>query len=122
MRLALRVLLALGLLAAGVVVGGTSVAVHATWLGLALATSATAACSWALPGGWAARLPFGVGWVGVLAYVLSPRPEGDYLVPADVRGYLLMAFGLVLLLFSIVTVRPLRRVRDAPPGANTPPS
>ena len=107
--------MALGLLIAGVVVGGASVVVHDTWVGFVLATSATASCSWALPGGWVARLPFGVGWVAVLAYVLHPRPEGDYLVAADLRGYLLMGFGLALLLFSIVTVRPIRRPLDAPP-------
>ncbi len=81
---------------------------HARTPGLLLALVATVAAAWALPGGWSTRFAFVTGWVGALAYTLVPRPEGDYLVSSDVHGYVLLGFGLALLLFGIVTVRPLR--------------
>ncbi len=81
---------------------------HGRTTGLVLGVVATAAAAYALPGGWGTRFAFTAGWVAALAYTLVPRPEGDYLISADLNGYLLLGFGLALLLFAIVTVRPLR--------------
>lgn len=61
----------------------------------------------ALPGGWDTRLAFVLGWVLMLGVALVPR-GGGYLIASDAAGYALLALGLVLLLFAIVTVRPLR--------------
>ncbi len=80
---------------------------HGRTTGLVLGVVATAAAAYALPGGWGTRSRSrGLG--RRLAYTLVPRPEGDYLISADLNGYLLLGFGLALLLFAIVTVRPLR--------------
>ncbi len=115
----LRGLLAVLLLAVGMVVGVASVGVHHLPFGLPLAVAAPAAATWALTGGWSTRVSFVIGWFGVAAYAARRRPEGDYLVAADLQGYLLLGTGLVLLAVALATVRPLRP--DAPsearPGA-----
>jgi hypothetical protein len=92
----------------GAVVGSLAILTHARPVGLVLGLLATAATAWALPGGWSLRFSFVGGWIAVLAYVLVPRAGGGYLIGSDARGYLLLGFGLVLLLVAIVTVRPLR--------------
>jgi hypothetical protein len=81
------------------------VALHRLWWGLPLALVATAAVLVALPGGWWSRLPFALGWVAALALLAGSRPEGDYLVAGDARGWLLLAAGVVVLLGGIVGVR-----------------
>jgi hypothetical protein len=101
----------------GVVVGGLTILTHARPTGLALGLLATGATAWALPGGWSLRFSFVAGWVAVLAYVLVPRAGGGYLIGSDPRGYLLLGFGLVLLLVGIVTVRPLRPPAEPPDPA-----
>lgn len=101
-------MLGLGLATLGVLVGAAAVVSHGRTPGLLLAVVATGATAYALPGGWGTRFAFTVGWVAVLAYALVPRPEGDYLISADAQGYVLLGLGLVLLLFGIVTLRPLR--------------
>jgi hypothetical protein len=102
----------------GVVVGAATVLVHGRTPGLLLAVLASAAASWALPGGWTTRFSYTVGWVVVLAYALVPRAGGGYLIGSDARGYTLLGFGLVLMLFGIVTIRPLRPLeeQEAPPS------
>ena len=72
--------------------------VHQRWWGLALAVAALAAAVVALPAGWWTRLPFALGFVAVLGLAMVPRGEGDYLVPGNARGYLLLAAGFVLVL------------------------
>ncbi|GAA5145268.1 hypothetical protein GCM10023340_14290 [Nocardioides marinquilinus] len=79
---------------------------HGLWLGFGLGVVATLAGAWALPPGWSTRLPFALGWVAVLGYTLLPQASGGYLIAADVRGYALMALGLVTLVAAVVTVRP----------------
>lgn len=113
-RLLRPLLIGAALLALGLVIGTASVLVHGRGSGLLLlGITATTAVAWALPGGWWLRLPFGVGWVAVAGYASHPRPEGDYLVASDVPGYLLLGYGLALLVVCVVSVRPLRPV--APP-------
>ena len=104
------------LLVLGGVVGGLSVAVHGLLVGLVLLVVATAATAAALPGGWSTRLPFGLGWLAVVFYASRPRPEGDYLVAADARGYTLLGLGVVLLLFCTTTLRSPARPPSRPVG------
>ncbi len=56
--------------------------------------------------------------VAALLFFLPSRPEGDYLISSDARGYPLLGFGVVVLLFGIVTVG--HRTGDAPPGRPRP--
>lgn len=112
--LPLRLAMAVLLLALGVVVGVLSVAVHGLVVGLVLAIVATAATVWALPGGWLTRLPFTIGWIAAVYYASRPRPEGDYLVASDARGYVLLGLGVLLLVYCTTTLRP--RPRSAYPA------
>lgn len=108
MSLRLRVPLAVVSLAGGVLVGAASAVVHGLGLGLALSLLATLASVLALPPGWWARLPFAVGWLGVVFYVSNPRPEGDYLIASNGFGYTLLGTGMAIVAFGIITVRPTR--------------
>lgn len=114
--LAARVACALGLAVLGVLVGGAAVLTHGRTPGLVLGLVASVAVAWALPGGWWTRFAFTTGWVVALGYALLPRGSGGYLVGSDLRGYLLLGTGLVLMLVGIATLRPLR----ARPDETTP--
>lgn len=104
MRSLVAVALSVGLLVIGAATSVAAVAVHQRWWGLALAAAAVAATELALPRGWSSRLPYALGFVAVLGLAMSPRPEGDYLVPGNVRGYLLLAVGLVAFLVAVATL------------------
>ena len=106
---------ALALVLAGAVVGAAAILTHARAVGLALGVVASLSACLALPSGWRTRLAFVVGWDLMLGYVLIPRPEGDYLISGDARGYTLLGLGLVLLLIAIVTLGP--PIRRQPPSS-----
>ena len=111
MRVVRLVVLALG----GAVTGVAGVMVHQRWWGLLLAVAAVAAAAVALPPGWSTRLPFAFGFVAVLGLAMVPRSEGDYLVPGNARGYLLLAVGFVLVLTAVASLpRPQRLPRMDP--------
>uniref|UniRef100_UPI002B268A7B DUF6113 family protein n=1 Tax=Nocardioides sp. TaxID=35761 RepID=UPI002B268A7B len=112
----LRVPLAVLSLAAGAVVGTASVLVHGGTLGLTVALVAALASVLALPPGWWARLPFALGWLGSVLYFSNPRPEGDYLVASDTGGYLLLASGMAIAAFGVITVRPVAASRGRRPS------
>lgn len=105
MSLRLRIPIAAGSLAGGVLVGALSTVVHGLGIGLALSLVATLASLLALPPGWWARLPFAGGWLGVVFYFSNPRPEGDYLVASDAFGYTLLGTGMAIVAFAIITLR-----------------
>lgn len=111
----MRLLAAAGLLLAGLAVGLASVLLHPLWWGLPLVVAATGSSLLALPAGWGARLPFGVGFTGTVGYLATPRPEGDFVVAADLRGYLLLGWALAVLVASVVTLRVRRRVQRQQP-------
>ncbi len=111
-------LIAAACLALGLVVGLSSVALHQRWWGLALGIAATAVTTYALPAGWWARMPFAFGWVAIVAYVAFPRDEGDYALSGDVPGYIMLGFGVALLVAATVTLQPLRR--DSPAESQPP--
>jgi hypothetical protein len=105
----------------GLCLGTAAVLTHGRPDGLALGVLASAATAWALPGGWTTRFAFTTGWIAVLAYALVPRGAGGYLIGSDPRGYLLLGFGLALMLVGIITVRPLRPRRPVEPVETTDP-
>jgi hypothetical protein len=113
-----RALRAAGLLVLGAVVGIAAVGVHNTWWGLPLLIVASGASAYALPAGWAGRIPFALGWSVVVGGLTLPRPEGDYFIASDVNGYVLLGFGLVLLVASLATLPPPRKnARSGEPGS-----
>ena len=113
--LALAAILVAGV---GAVTAVASVAVHnKSWPWLVLAAAAPVSAAVAARAGWL-RLGFGLGWLGLLFVMLQPRPEGDYLIAATPRGYVLLATGLALMVFIIVTL-PVRR-RAVESGSTAP--
>lgn len=99
MPLSLRSALAVLGLLAGAATAVAVVAVHGRPWGLLLGLAATVATTLVLPRGWWSRLAFVLGWAAVVGYASVTRPEGDYLIAANVAGYTLlaMAFGLIVL-------------------------
>lgn len=81
----------------GAALAVATVALHQHGWGLALGLAATAASLVALPPGWWSRLTCALAWVLVLGLVAPERPEGDYLVPSNAAGYLLVASGIGVL-------------------------
>jgi hypothetical protein len=109
------VLLVMACAVAGAVTGVAAVAVHQRWWSLGLAAAAVLATVLALPAGWSTRLPFALGLAAVLGLAMTPRAEGDYLVPANGRGYLLLAVGALTFLIAVATLpRPGRLPRMSP--------
>lgn len=114
----------LGALLLGVVVALCAVAVHrSTFLGLpaglVLAVLATVLTAVHLRRGEAPRTAaaFCLGWLAVLGLVLTGRPEGDFVLADDVRGYALMGVGLLLVVIGIgaLVARAPERVRGGRP-------
>jgi len=103
-RVVTLVLLLVLRLGVGAVTGVAAVAVHQRWWSLALAVAAVTATVLALPRGWWTRLPFAVGFVAVLGLAMTPRGEGDYLVPGNARGYVLLGVGVLALLIAVATL------------------
>ncbi len=89
-------------LLAGAAVGLCTVLLHDYTWGLLLGVATTVAALVACPPGWWARLPFALGWVAVLWLATTERPEGDYLVSSDTRGYALLVVGMVVLAAGFV--------------------
>lgn len=110
MRRPARLVLVPPLLAAGLVTGVASTGLHdRSWAWFALAVAAPVSAALALSAGWW-RTSFAAGWVLVVTEGVRGRPEGDYAVASDGRGYafLLVALGLVVLAVATIPVRPWR--------------
>jgi hypothetical protein len=108
----MRPLVAGALLLLGVGTGVASVALHELWWGLLLTVAAMVATLVGLPPGWWSRLPFALGWAGLVGWVVSPRPEGDYAIRQDRPGYALLGLAVLVLGFGLATLpRPGRRER-----------
>lgn len=106
----MRVVTALGLLLAGAVTGLASVALHHRWWGLLLAVVTTITVLLVLrPRGWD-RLAFGLGWAGLVGWLVVPRPEGDFAVGTDPAGLSLLGLWFVVVVLTLST-GPLRRRR-----------
>lgn len=104
----MKALVALGTLLLGLVVGLCSVALHSAGWWLALVVAATLTTGYALPAGWATRVPYALGWAAMTAYLSVPRGEGDYVVASNLPGYTLLALGVSLVVGAMVTL-PQRR-------------
>ncbi len=116
-----RALVAPVLLLLGAAVGVCAVALHGYTWGLLLGLAATGAVLVALPRGWWARPAFALGWVAVLAWATPERPEGDFLVTGDARGYVLLATGMAVLATGVVGLFPPRRTALDADGVGTLP-
>lgn len=98
LRLAVAVLAAVG----GGLVATAVVVLHSYAWGLALGVVTSLAVLAAIPGGWWRRLSFALGWCLALLLLAPERPEGDLLIQADGKGYLLLAAGVVVLVGGVV--------------------
>lgn len=99
------------LFAAGAVTALGTVAVHQSWWALLLGLAATAAALVAIGRGWTTRLPYGLGWAGLVAWVAPKRPEGDYVLASDLAGYAVVGAAAAVLVWSLGTLpRPNPRV------------
>ncbi len=113
----MRPLVALTLVGVGGVVGAATVVLHHEWWTLGLGVITTLVVLRALPPAWWSRLAYALGWLVVLAWTVTPRPEGDYLISADAQGYLLLGLGVVLLVTAVVTLPlPRRGARSSSPA------
>ena len=92
-------------LMAGAATGIGTVAVHQTWWWLALAVAATLAVLLASPPGLWTRVPFAVGYAGMVGLASVPRPEGDYLLGGNLEGYAVLGTAVGVLLVSLATLR-----------------
>ena len=72
--------------------------------GLLLAVATSWATAWWLRGTRSPRLAtsYAAGWLVVFSLAVLGRPEGDYVVAADLRGYALMAAALGMLMAGTV--------------------
>ena len=94
------------LLGAAVCLGALSVHRAMVPLGLLLALVVSFAVPW-----WLLRsahrttaASYAAGWLVVLGVAVFGRPEGDYVIANDVRGWTLLAAGPVMVLLGIVSV------------------
>jgi hypothetical protein len=114
MRLVTAAALALLGAAAGLATGICAVAFYARPWGWWVAVIGISAALLALPRG-VLRLGFGLGWIGVLGLAVLGRPEGDWVISADLSGYGLLGVGLVHLGYLIATL-PVRHPEQRPPS------
>ncbi|WP_193608875.1 DUF6113 family protein [Nocardioides lijunqiniae] len=115
----MRALVALGLLVLGAATGLATVVLHSAWWGLMLGVAATAASLAALPPGWWARTAFGLAWAVTVGYFSVRLGEGDYLVSANLPGYLLLGGAMAVLVVSLATLpRPGRADAGKGPSAS----
>lgn len=96
----------------GATVALSSVAVHRSELlgvpaGLLLAVGASGMLALVLRSIGRVGASYVVGWLVLLGLALTGRPEGDFVVASDLRGYGLMAAGLALVVLG-VTALPAR--------------
>ena len=92
----------------GAVTALATVALHERAWGLPMAVVATAAALAAAPAG-APRFGYAVGWVLLVGYLTFPRPEGDYVLTQDLRGYAVLLTALVTFVVALATLPRPRR-------------
>ncbi len=106
----------------GATVALAAVAVHRTMVeglpvGLVVSLGATLVVAWAL------RLQhrrlaasYCLGWVVTVGLTITGRPEGDYAIASDLRGYLLMAVSLAVIVIGLTSLAS----RDSPSSPGPP--
>ncbi|MEZ5098001.1 MAG: hypothetical protein R2731_19135 [Nocardioides sp.] len=98
-----RTAVALGAGVSGATLAVLTVALHDRWWGWLLGVATSAAAALALPPGWWTRLPLTLGWSAMAGWLAAPHDGGDYLVSADLPGYLLLAVAVALPVAGLVT-------------------
>lgn len=104
MTLALRIALGLGLVLAGAMSGLASVVVGGHWWGVGLAAVTAAAVFVALPRTRLAWCSFAAGWAAMLLLVMEGRPEGDFAVASNGKGYGILVLGFLVALAGVVAL------------------
>ena len=111
--------LALLLLLLGAATALATVAVHQAWWGVLLGLAATLTALRALGRGWTTRLPYGLGWAAMVAWLAPRRPEGDYVISSDLAGYAVVALAAAVLVVSVATLPRPGRTTAGPEGAGS---
>lgn len=108
----MRLLLHAVAMVAGAVVSIAAVSTHrsvvlALPLGLLLGLATTFVAVWALRE-VLRRLAasFALGWIGAFGFAVVGRPEGDFAVASDLRGYALMAAALGVVALGVASFLP----------------
>lgn len=104
MTLAARIAGSVGLLVVGAVSGLASVVAGGRWWGVGLAALAAAAVLAALPRTRWAWCSFAAGWAAMLLLVLDGRPEGDFAVASNGKGYGILLLGFLVALAGVVAL------------------
>ncbi len=97
-----------GAVVAGLAIGTASVWVHDRWWSLALAAAASLVTLWAAPRGLA-RVLYVACWLLPMALFTFARPEGDFVIAQDARGYTFLGLGAAVLMSGIATIPSPRR-------------
>jgi hypothetical protein len=94
------------LLGAAVALGALAAHRSLAPLGLLVAVGSSLAVAVWLRGSRAPRTAasYVAGWLVVLAVVVAGRPEGDYLLAADLPGYALLGSALLLAVVGLVSL------------------
>ena len=118
-----RVLLHAAVVLVGAVVALGAVAVHRSMLmqvpwGLVLALATTFAVLRALhhTGLRTLGATYTLGWLVVCGAAVLGRPEGDYVLAGDLRGYGLMAGSFALCVLGVASLAPARVSRRVGPA------
>ena len=116
----MRLLLHAVAIVAGVAVSIAAVSTHRSVvldlpLGLILGLAATFAAVWAMRE-VLRRLAssFALGWIVAFGFAIVGRPEGDFAVASDLRGYALMAAALGVVAIGVASFPPVHP--SSPPG------
>lgn len=102
---------------AGALTAVPAVLLHQRWWGLALGLVAPIAFLAAAPAGWP-RVGYALGWATGVGLLSGTRPAGDYLLPAALPGYLLLAATAAYVVVALVTL-PARAPREDPGPAGS---
>lgn len=120
MSLPLRLALATALGLGGAATGVAAVALHTETWGWPLAVLAAVAVTASLPATWWGRPPWCLGWGGTVLGASFARPEGDYVISADLPGYGLLAVALASLVVGVLALTPRRARADTGSGGPPP--
>ena len=109
-RAVLRVLGPVLAFVVGVLTSLSVLALYQSWWWLGVALVGTIAVLVAPPdGGWL-RIPFALGWVCVVVFGVLGKPEGDFVLASNARGYAVLVGGLAVLIGAALTSRTRGRV------------
>ncbi len=120
MKLAFRLALTAALGLGGAATGVAAVAVHTETWGWPLAVLSAVAVAVALPAARWGRSPWCLGWGGTVLGASFARPEGDYVISADLPGYGLLAVAFASVVTGVLVLAPRRARADTGRGGPPP--